>query len=648
MNSRYLFLLCGMLLSSVATKLLAQSSVITSPDKKIAVKVWLNKADELRYSVTYQNKSVVKESMLGLRTTRDNFMQGLTLASVSATEIAKDQYELYTGKKTIVSYTANKKTWHIHNADGKKLDLIFQVANDGIAFRYFIPQTDNMDRQLITEELTTYHFDTSTKAFLQPMQVSKSGWEQTNPAYEEHYKQNIPVTDTAPTKAGWVYPALFQTKNAWVLITEAAVDTNNCATRLQASSPDGEYRVGFPDAREIKTGGGTLSFYTHSFFSPWRIITIGSLKTIVESTLGTDVAKPAIKFDQSFIKPGKSSWSWIMSKDDSIVYNEQIRYIDFAAKMNWQYTLVDAAWDKKIGYDKMAELSKYAATKNVGLLLWYNSAGDWNTVKYTPKGKLLTYEDRMKEFARLKSMDIKGVKIDFFGGDGQSVMQYYIDILKDAAEIGLMVNFHGATLPRGWQRTYPNLVTTEAVRGFEMITFNQSDADAEANHCAMLPFTRNAFDPMDFTPMNLYKIQTRVKRKTSSAFELATSVLFYSGIQHFAESPAGMSHVPEAVQHFLRDLPNRWDETKFIDGYPGKYIVLARRAGNKWYIAGINADAAERKMQIDVGIFKQNKMTFISDDKDALSFVWQKANINKFKKKSISIKPSGGFVMVLE
>src|SRR5690606_17030037 len=261
---------------------------------------------------------------------------------------------------------------------------------------------------------------------------------------------------------------------------------------------------------------------------------------------------------------------------------------------------IDVNWDTKIGYEKIAELSAYASRKGVGLILWYNSAGDWNTVKYTPKDKLLTHTDRQQEFKRLKEMGIKGIKVDFFGGDGQSVIRYYQEILEDAASYQLLVNFHGATLPRGWARTYPHLMTTEAVRGFEMVTFGQADADKEATHATMLPFTRNAFDPMDFTPMNLYKIQSSVQRKTSSAFELATSVLFLSGIQHYAESPEGMKHVSEDVQHFLRALPNSWDDVKFIDGYPGKYVIIARKSGDNWYIAGINGEMQEKQLALNL------------------------------------------------
>lgn len=269
-------------------------------------------------------------------------------------------------------------------------------------------------------------------------------------------------------------------------------------------------------------------------------------------------------------------------------------------------------WDWKIGFEKMQELVNYAKSKNVGLILWYNSAGDWNTVKYTPKNKLLTKESREKEFAMLQKMGVKGVKIDFFGGDGQSVIQYYHDILKDAGRFQLLVNFHGATLPRGWSRTYPHLVTVEAVKGFEFITFGQADADLAANHCAMLPFTRNVFDPMDFTPTNLYKMQSSVKRRTTAAFELATSVLFLSGVQHFAESPEGIKEVPEFGKKFLKELPNSWDDVKFIDGYPGKLAVIARKSQKKWFIAGINGENISKKLNLNLSFLRNKKVTIIS------------------------------------
>jgi alpha-glucosidase len=645
MNRQFLFLVffCMFFLDQLS----AQKQInFTSPDKKISVSFWLSNEGRAFYSVMHRGELVIKGSKLGLEAQDADFVKNMRLVGESNVATVKDNYELFAGKKRLVNYNANQKIIHLQSKEGRKIDIIFWLSNDGVAFRYYFPERSEGVR-IINEEITSFHFDTAARAFLQPMQVAKSGWEHANPAYEEHYQQNIPVTDTSTFGVGWIYPALFHYKDHWVLISESAMDGNYCGTRLRSHSPGGEYSVGFPDPREVFTGGGYLPQSTLPFYSPWRVIAIGSLKTIVESTLGTDVANPAMKVNTSFVKPGKSSWSWIMSKDDSIVYSEQVRYIDFAAKMNWQYCLVDAAWDKKIGYDKVKELSQYAASKNVGLLLWYNSSGNWNTVPYTPKSKLLTHEDRVKEFTRLKEMGIKGVKIDFFGGDGQSMIKYYIDILNDAAQFQLLVNFHGATLPRGWQRTYPNLVTVEAIKGFEFITFDQRNADVEANHACMLPFTRNAFDPMDFTPMNLYKIETgRVKRKTTSAFELATSVVFLSGVQHFAESPAGMEHVPDYVQKFLRELPTRWDDVKFIDGYPGKYVVLARKAGSRWYIACINGDNTERTVSIDLTPFKKQKASLLTDGSEPLTFISE--NIKTNSKKQVTVKPQGGFVMVLE
>jgi len=355
--------------------------------------------------------------------------------------------------------------------------------------------------------------------------------------------------------------------------------------------------------------------------------------------------------DTSFIKPGKSSWSWILKKDDSTVYHVQKQYIDFASDMKWQYCLLDAYWDKLIGYDSVSILADYARKKNVGLLLWYNSAGSWNTVVFTPKDKLLTHESRMKEFARLRAMGIKGLKVDFFSGDGQSMINYYQDILEDAAANQLLVNFHGATLPRGLHRTYPNLMTTEAVHGFEMITFNQRDANQAPAHSVMCAMVRNAFDPMDFTPMNLYEIP-RIKRVTTAAFELATSVTFLSGIQHYAESPEGITHVPEFVKDFLRELPNNWEDVKFIAADPGKLYVVARKSGNKWYVAGINGENTNKELTLDLAFLQNKKAELIASGNDLTgaepSFDLKHFTLSATGKMNITLKGNDGFVAVFE
>jgi alpha-glucosidase len=624
-----------------------QVAQLRSPDKSIALNVFLSATGEIQYGLQKSGANVIQPSALGVMMKEHDFTQRMKLVGISNSERITDSYRTKNAKKSSIHYQANQLIVSFINKEEKNMDMIFRLSNDGLAFRYSFPWIKN--NETIVKEHSSFAFDKNTKAWLQPMSEAKTGWEHCHPSYEEHYLQDIPVGTVSPLKSGWVYPALFRSNDTWVLITEAALDGTYCGTRLINDSASSVYSIGFADPKEVFTGGGHLPENNKPWLTPWRIITIGSLKAIAESTLGTDLAPKAIAIDESFIRPGKASWSWINSKDDMIVYEEQKKYVDYASSMNWQYCLVDADWDTKIGYDKIAELSTYAKQKNVGLIVWYNSAGDWNTVKYHPKDMLLTKDGREKEFSRLQAMGIKGVKIDFFGGDGQSMIQYYIDILNDAAKYKLLVNFHGATLPRGWQKTYPHLMTAEAIYGMEMVTFDQNAADKQANHCTMLPFTRNAFDPMDFTPMNLTGLtSSNCTRKTTPAFELALSVLFLSGIQHYAQAPEGMAKVPADVKYFLKTIPDYWDDVKFLEGHPGQYAVIARRSGNRWYIAGINGDKNEKKISLDVSSFRKSKATLFTDGTKGELFSKSVLNTTRQKKCDLTLNGNGGFVMVLE
>ncbi|GGH13796.1 glycoside hydrolase family 97 protein [Sphingobacterium alkalisoli] len=609
-----------------------------------------NKSLELRYEITngkmvyelYRSgTSVIKASKLGVVLSDADLSQGLRLIKASKPKYVLDTYDYINGKRFHNVYRAQTQTIRLVNEKGRLLDVTFHLSDNGLAFRYFFP--DIRKETYVEREITSYHFHNDAKAWLQPVAVAKSGWEQTNPSYEENYEYGIPVGTTEATASGWVYPALFQHKDTWVSITETGLEGNYCATRLSHLSPKGEYSIAFPDEKETMYGERINPKSNKKFYSPWRIIGVGSLADIVESTIGSDLAAPSRIKNTSFVRTGKSSWSWINSKDNFIIYDEQKKYIDFAHAMNWEYCLIDVNWDTKIGYDKIKELAAYAKTKNVGLILWYNSAGDWNTVEYSPKNKMLTSDVRKKEFALLQKMGIKGVKIDFFGGDGRSVIAYYHEILKDAATYKILVNFHGATLPRSWSRTYPNLVTVEAVKGFEMVTFEQKEADRQAKHSTMLPFTRNLYDPMDFTPMNLYKIPSQVLRRTSSAFELATAVLFQSGIQHYAESPEGMNHVSAEVQDLLKILPSQWDDIRFIAGYPGEYVVLARRCGKTWYIAGINGEDREKTIDIDLSFIEGDLLRLFRMGKDRLAI--EAKNLNNTQSIRIIMGAQDGFVL---
>lgn len=624
---------------------------INSPDKNLSVSLSLDESGRAFYSITRNGEQVLKPSQLGVELNLQSFTDGLTLTDVDTGEV-NDRYTMLHGKQRHIHYRATEKVYTLKNKQGDVLSIAFRVSNDGVAFQYRFPNTTKQ-LLVVENEITRFAFEQTAKAWLQPIAVAQTGWANTNPSYEDHYQMNIPVGTASPSPAGWVYPALFKTGNTWLLITEAGMNGDYHASRLQAESPNGEYRLGIPMAAEVfeKDGnkGALLAQSSGAFHSPWRIVLVGSLDTIITSTLGTDLADPAIaKMD--FVKPGTASWSWALLKDESVNYETTIEFIDYAADMGWAYTLVDADWDTRIGYERTAKLAAYAQSKNVGLLVWYNSSGDWNTTEYSPKSALLDRDKRRAEFARLQKMGIKGVKIDFFPGDGKSVMAYYNALAKDAADFDLLVNYHGSSLPRGLHRTYPNMMTMESVHGFEMITFMQPSADKAATHMAMLPFTRNAFDPMDFTPTTFSDIPN-IERRTTNGFELALPVLFLSGIQHIAETAQGMAaNAPDYVKEFMRDVPVLWDESKLIDGFPGEHVVVARRDGDRWFVAGINATNKAITLPLNLE-FAEGKTGKLITDSDAsakgmTSFVTR--DITASSKNVITIKPNGGFVVVFK
>jgi len=618
---------------------------VQSPNGRITLNFRLTSAGNPVYSVSYSDTTILKESALGLERSDEDFSTRLTLDSASRVSVASDSYTLLHGKRLKCSYTGTKRVFFLKNAHSRPMEIIFQVSNDGVAFRYYFPETNETPVGII-KEATSFRFDLSTKAFLQPCDDARMGWSFASPSYEEYYKMEIPVGTPSPNQAGWVMPALFNIGHYWVSVTETAVDTNYCGSRLSQYSPEGEYTVQFPEPQECRSAEPALPESTLPWYTPWRIVAIAdNLGGLVESTLETDLAQPAVYDVSSWLHPGIASWSWIILKDDSTIFDVQRRYIDFAASMHWRYCLIDALWDTQIGYEKIAELARYAGTKNVGILLWYNSAGDWNTTPQTPRGKLLTAESRRAEFQKLNAMGIAGVKVDFFGGDGQSMMKYFIDIMKDAAAYHLAVDFHGCPFPRGWYRTYPNLVSMEAIRGEEYVTFAQYFADNQPTHCTVIPFTRNLFDPMDFTPVNFSGIP-RITRRTTDGFELALSVLFTSGIQHIAETPAGMAAQKDFVRDYMSSLPERWDDVKFVDGYPGKFVVLARETGRTWYIAGINGEDTSRIVTLNLPfIGGASRATLISDAESANELT--RRNIDLSGPVKIAMHPHGGFVITI-
>ncbi|WP_439128619.1 glycoside hydrolase family 97 catalytic domain-containing protein [Polaribacter sp.] len=629
--------LIGTILIFISCSESKQNNLVNS-DGTLKIKIDLDSQKRPFFKLFHKDQIILDTSYLGIKRKDQDFFSNITLKNISEGKYIEDNYTMFQGKQKEIKYTALQYKIELENKNGMAMNIIFNLSNDGVAFKYiFSKKSESVYK--IEDEKTTYNFVTNTKSWLQPMSKAKTGWEQVNPSYEEHYLSAISVDKKSPIGEGWVYPALFNTNDTWVLISETGLHSKYSGTRLIYNNEYNALKVSFPQKEEVFPDGALKPEAKTPWETPWRILTIGNLKTITESTLGTDLANKAIEMDTSFIKSGLSSWSWVLLKDDFTNYETSIKFIDYASEMNWDYCLIDADWDQKIGYEKMNELTKYAALKNVKLLVWYNSAGSWNTTPYTPKDKLLTSKSRKEEFKKLNEIAVSGVKIDFFGGDGQSMIAYYHAILKDAAKHKLLVNFHGATLPRGWQRTYPNLMTVEAIKGEEFITFEQANADLQPSHSAILPFTRNVFDPMDFTPMVLDSIPG-IHRRTSKSFELALPVLFLSGIQHMAETPDGMKKQPDYVIDYLKDIPTNWDESKFITGYPGKDVVMARRKNNTWFIVGINGENKQKTLQLDLS-FIDNKNGFVITDNNR---AFKKIKINSKNLTTIQLDPNGGFV----
>ena len=314
----------------IATQVASAAPPLLSPDGKILVSVNIQDK-QIKYTISYNGVQVLQPSKLGLMLTGIDFTKNLHLLKTSPVTSITDNYSMVYAKKKNMQYRSRQVIYTFANSVNQKFNIIFRVSNDGVVFRYqFLGKNES---RTVQSENTTYHFPTDARAFVQPMSVAKTGWEQTNPSYEEHYYQDVPVGTVSKLGAGFVYPALFKTNKAWVLITEAAVEPDWCGTRLNFDNGNSEYKVTFPDPREVIFDKNLLPKQTMQGYSPWRVITIGPLKTIIESTLGTDVALPSRIKNNSFVKPGKASWSWINSKDDFIVYDEQVKYIDFAAAM---------------------------------------------------------------------------------------------------------------------------------------------------------------------------------------------------------------------------------------------------------------------------------------------------------------------------
>lgn len=646
-NRMKFFIVMAMLLgSSVAS---AENKQVTSPDGKLVVTV-SDTDGRPSYSVSYDNVLFLQPSPLGMVANIGDFSSGMSLEKNVSTNKIDETYELASIKKSKVRYVANEAVFSFTQQGKTIYDVIFRISNNDVAFKYkMYPQGETLSC-VVEQESTGFVFPDGTTTFLCPQSKPMGGFARTSPSYETSY-----TADDAAGKNGWgegyTFPCLFRNgDNGWVLVSETGVNGGYCASRLLGHK-GGTYTIGFPQEGEANGNGTASPGIALPGETPWRTITVGkTLAPIVETTVPFDVVKPLYQAKGEYTY-GKGSWSWIIGMDGSTNYKEQLRYIDFSAAMGYQSVLVDALWDKQIGRDKMEELAKYGKDKGVALYLWYNSNGYWNDAPQTPRGIMNNAIARRKEMKWMQSIGIRGIKVDFFGGDKQMTMQLYEDILSDANEYGLLVIFHGCTLPRGWERMYPNFASSEAVLASENLHFSQGSCDHEAFNATLHPFIRNTVGSMDFggSALNKYYNADNAprgsRRMTSDVYALATAVLFQSPVQHFALAPNNLTDAPSWAIDFMKEVPTTWDEVRFIDGYPGKYVILARRHGDKWYIAGVNAQKETLKLKVNLPMFSNGeKVRLFSDDK-ALQGGVKQIEIGKKQELQLAIPCNGGVLI---
>ena len=656
MKRQILFIVCTFM-TAVGV---AEPVYVASPDGKTVVEIGVNDGTPY-YSVKYDGTDVVLKSRLGVTANVGSFSEGMAADFVDVkTSTERVSYTMDNAKKHEVNKEVNMATVTFSNENGKLMSVIFAAEDNNIAFRYHFPLKDKKERptcMVVESEQTGFLLPEGTTTFISPQIYAMGGWERTKPSYEEVYSQDAPMDTASAFGQGYTFPCLFHVptqKDIWVLISETGVNGSYVGSHLSDYSPETGYTIAFPQQGENNGNGTATAGMALPGSTPWRTITVGDLADIVETTITYDVVEA--QYSSETMGGGRYTWSWIVWQDNSINYDDQVAFIDVAAEMGYEYCLVDCRWDTEIGYDRMAELSNYAQSKGVRLLLWYNSNGYANDAYYTPKHKMNTALARQKEMAWLKEIGVAGIKVDFFGGDKQVTMQLYEDILADANEFGLMVVFHGCTLPRGWEKMYPNYISSEAVLASENVYFTEEAAIREARDLTLHPFCRNAIASMDWggTIMNKYlhrDNKSRHRRHTTNTFEMAAAIVCQSALQCIAMQPNNLTDLTDIELDFLRSVPTVWDDIKFIDGYPGHYIVLARKAEDKWYIAAMNAEAEAKALELDLSMIPAGSEVSIYTDTeaekeiDATTTLTMKKTDKKGKLK-ITIQPNGGAIIV--
>ena len=641
----------------------ANDKTITSPDGKLTVNV-KDSAGLLTYTANYDGQQILKPSRLGFKSSFGDLTNGLSIKDSRDYKVDKS-YDMTRTKKAHVDFHANAADINIENTSGNRMTVTFVVANNDVAYRYSIPRQKNDDPKAATifSEASSFNFpDSVTTTFLCPQITPMSGWERSKPSYEEEYTADAPMDTTSQYGVGYTFPCLFHIKaqsadngsdsdDYWALVSETGVDGNYVGSRLSDYNRETGYTIAFPQPGENNGNGTPYAAVELPFSTPWRTITIGnSLQPIVETTIPYDLVDPKYEASTDY-KPGRYTWSWLLWQDPSVNYNDQRQFIDLANHFGYEYVLVDNYWDKQIGRDSIEMLARYAKYKHIRLMLWYNSNGAENDAPQSPRGIMNNSITRKREMKWLKKIGVAGIKVDFFGGDKQETMRLYEDILSDANDYGLAVIFHGCTLPRGWERMYPNYISSEAALASENIMFDEHHAKTEGFELSMHPFARNAVASFDWggVIMNDHMSkdnQSRHRRYTSRLFELATTITNQTSINCVAVTPNVVDNLNFLEKDFLHRIPVEWSDTKFIDGYPTRYAVIARKDVNtgRWYVGGINGTNKSMSKTLTLPMLAGEKIALYYED-GARHTHLRRVRIPANGKLRVSLPAMGGMII---
>ena len=658
--------LSGILLLS-ALCVQANNYTVTSPDGKLAVNVEC-KEGKAFYTVNYDGKQMLGASALGLVANYGDFSQNLTMGACKNNK-KHLAYKMTRIKKEKIEKNASEATIGFLNSKKDSMTLHLHVSNNDIAYKYEMirPKKDNPKSVIIYNEVSGFNFPSQTTTFLCPQITPMTGWERTKPSYEEEYTPDAPMNVKSQFGVGYTFPCLFKVGNdGWVLVSETGVSSAYPGCRLSDYEPGKGYTVAFPQKGENNGIGSEFAGIPLPGETPWRTITVGSsLAPVVETTIPYDVVEPLYEASQTY-KPSRYTWSWLIWQDNSINYDDQVKMVDVAAAQGYEAILVDNWWDKQIGRKRIEELSKYAKSKKVSLMLWYNSNGFENDAPQTPRQIMNNSIARKKEMAWMKKIGVVGIKVDFFGGDKQETMKLYEDILSDANDYGLEVIFHGCTMPRGWERMYPNYVSSEAALASENVFFTDYHAKKEAFEMTMHPFSRNAVASFDWGGVMMNKYfskdnKSRHQRYTSDVFEMATAITNQSSVNCICLYPNNLQDVPQWELDWLKNVPTAWEDTKFIAGYPTKYAVVARKSSvengsgaaltaGRWFVGGLNATDKPLALTLDLPMFAGKTVTYITDQpkkkgEKFFTSVKKTLKVGKDGKAKVVIQPNGGIII---